>query len=77
MKTLFFGKVYKTRDGRKTIYLGSFYNDKHFPHKIAVENCGTYGYSDDGTYIKERDYLDIVFEWDEEISEEELDKIVK
>lgn len=66
----FFGKVYKTRDGRKAIYLGSFYDDKHFPHKIAVENCGTYGYPDDGTYIKEHDYLDIVSEWSESIDEE-------
>lgn len=71
-KDAYFGKLYKTRDGRKAIYLGTFYNEKHFPHRIAVEDAGTYGYPENGKYIKDREYLDIVSEWEEEIDEESI-----
>lgn len=65
----YFGKMYKTRDGRKAIYIQedccivegnidafSYFDDGHF--SIPLKECG----------------IDIVSEWQEPINEEKLDE---
>ena len=69
----YLGKPYKTRDGKRAILL-------------QVNNCAnlaidfethavTHDYKLDGTSLWSCDNLDIVSEWQEEINEEELDRM--
>lgn len=77
----YFGKAYKTRDGRKSLYLGSFYRLNGEKVVLAVEDSvdnllyvypdGWYDPINDIGDRKEND-LDIVSEWQEPIDEKKL-----
>ena len=56
-----FGKPYRTRDGRKALYIGDFVNDKI---SLLTEQNGTIWVSIDGH--SDYKYNDIVSEWQEE-----------
>lgn len=71
----YFGRSYKTRDGRKTIYLGE---SEYF--ELAVSDGDDYYYTLNYNFKGEPiEHLssndDIVSEWQEEIDEEELDEL--
>lgn len=71
----YFGKPYKTRDGKKAIYLRG-----NFKHHLYLETGGIIDCNQDGTYegvLGRMEPLDIVSEWQEEIDEEKLDKLAK
>lgn len=80
----YFGKPYKTRDGRKALYLDSFYRLTGEKHVLAIEHMEDnllYVFSD-GMYEpvgaiddRKENNNDIISEWQEEINEEELDKL--
>lgn len=73
-KNAYFGKEYKTRDDRKAIYIEK---DVDLPGSyLKIEGKGGLFYiGRDGYYLKDKESpWDIVSEWQEEISEEELDK---
>lgn len=83
-KNAYFGKPYKTRDGRKAVYSHCIDNKIYlmYPH-YYINNDSTYvnyeyvdkkGYSYDNQHLSDDD---IVSEWQEEISEEELDKLAE
>lgn len=65
----YFGKAYKTRDGRKAIYIQE-------DCCIVEGNIDTFSYFDDGHYSisLKKCGIDIVSEWTEPINEEELCK---
>lgn len=78
-KDAYLGKAYTTRDGRKAIYVECFKNVYgNTAHRLISK--GLFGYRNvntmaDGNIFKGRmDKDDIVSEWHEEISEEELDE---
>lgn len=76
-KNAYFGKLYKTRDGRKAIYLSkgkiSIFSTIH---RLAIEptkfsNVESIGKYDDAGNCSNGFYdCDIVSEWQEEINEE-------
>lgn len=72
-KNAYFGKQYKTRDGRKAIYT-IMSCDSHW---LAIQDTSfTWEYNDNGELITGIDNaMNIISEWDEEIDEEELDKL--
>lgn len=73
----YFGKAYKTRDGRKAIYIG---NDTYAKeHILCLEgNFLNYNYYENGKCkAYPNDSTDIISEWQEEINEEELDKLAE
>lgn len=68
-QSAYFGKAYKTRDGRKAIYIQE--------NCCIVEgNLDVFSYFDDGHFSipLEGGDIDIVSEWTEPINEEELHK---
>lgn len=69
----YFGKPYRTRDGRKAIYT-MMSCDSHW---LAIQDTSfTWEYNDNGELVSNIDNaMDIVAEWQEEINEEELDKL--
>lgn len=74
-KNAYFGKSYKTRDGKKALYLRG-----NFKHHLYLETGGIIDCNQDGTFegvIGRTENLDIVSEWKEEISEKELDKLAE
>lgn len=74
-KNAYFGKVYKTRCGRKAIYIG---NDTYVKeHILCLEgNFLNYNYYENGKCkAYPNDSTDIISELQEEINEEELDKL--
>lgn len=78
----YFGKPYKTRDGRKALYLkkykhGEICNELVVEYKDITEGRKFYLYKDDGSFYHRECDEDIVSEWKEETNEEELDRIVK
>lgn len=83
-KNAYFGKAYKTRDGRKAIYCkyemiyGVVPNSEHSitKHLLLINNMQFVNVFEDGTTVKEKEYPnDIVSEWQEPIDEEKLNKI--
>lgn len=70
----YFGKPYKTRDGRKAIFI------QPYGYWVAIQDeINTHSYFEDGHILldgKEHP-LDIISEWEEEISEEELNKLAE
>lgn len=64
----YFGKAYKTRDGRKAIYI---YKEKISPFKHALSLGGVMNamYEDDGSYDCSVHDADIVSEWQKEVDE--------
>lgn len=77
MKNIFenayFGKQYKTRDGRKAIYAHIAKNDYHL--LLIQDEVTSRIYEQDGrAHYVDRE-LDIVSEWQEPIDENELDKM--
>lgn len=73
-KNAYLGKVYKMRDEKKGIY--SRFKPHRNCHEILTE-AGLYDYNNDGSLCGFTDIsnCDIVSEWNEEINEEELDKL--
>lgn len=77
-KDAYFGKAYKTRDGRKAIYIykSNIYPFRHILSLGGVENAK---YKGNGLYdmkIEAENYhADIISEWDEPINEEKLTKL--
>ena len=78
-KNAYFGKAYKTRDGRKAIYISqeSVYP---FRHALSLGGVSYAMYNDNGKYdmlVQLDNYqADIVSEWqEEEIDEEHLDNL--
>lgn len=71
----YFGKAYKTRDGRKAVYWRKF----DFGHRLIDEklHCSLFAHDDGRVQAGVDNNADIVSEWQEEISEEELDKLAK
>lgn len=73
----YFGKLYKTRDGRRAVYLKFLHNNEHH---LYVENTGIMDCTQDGLYISmvgRLEDLDIISEWQEPIDEDRLDKLAK
>lgn len=82
----YFGKPYKTRDERKAIYCkyemiyGVVPNSEHSitKHLLLINNMQFVNVFEDGCTVKGKEYPnDIVSEWQEEVNEEELDKLAK
>ena len=75
-KNAFFGKAYKTRDGRCALCISKCMNT----YILYVNGDGEYYYNIDGSHKcygkfnpkKSYDNLDIVSEWNERIVEKEL-----
>lgn len=64
-KNTYFGKPYKTRDGRKVLYLWS---NKKDGHSLIVDGeKKPYHYNDDGKFysLDTENVLDIISEWQE------------
>ena len=72
-KDAYFSKPYKTRDGRKAIYT-IMSCDSHW---LAIQDTSlTWEYNDNGELSSGIDAaMDIISEWDEEIDEEEVNKL--
>lgn len=81
----YFGKAYKTRDGRKAIYINIensvFRKRKGKSHYLIIEDTpwcsepyNVCGFIEDETNFL-NDPRDIVSEWTEETNEEELEKL--
>ena len=73
----YFGKAYKTRDGRKAIY---YHSRPDSTHELIVEGCSPviiYWSNGETIHTISNKHLDIVSEWQEEINDEELDKFAK
>lgn len=73
----YFGKQYKTRDGRKAIYLADVTNDMSDLHRTYVEGADrgeNYLYvHSSGRVLKDaQNALDIVSEWQEPIDQSKL-----
>lgn len=66
----YFGKAYKTRDGRKAIF---WHNKENFNFCLLDQGIHIYNNNGISTYSPDN-YIDIVSEWQEEISEEKLEK---
>lgn len=72
----YFGKVYKTRDGHKAIYI---YKETIYPFRHALSLGGVVNamYKENGLYDMEKEvdnyHADIVSEWEESVDEKELD----
>lgn len=78
----YFGKPYKTRDGRKALYLGKIKEDtKPLKHILNIEGRGsikdTSEFLNDGSAFGIDSQFDIVSEWQEEINEVKLDKLAR
>lgn len=73
LKNAYFGKPYRTRDGRKAIY----WRKLDFGHRLICEelHCSIIAHDDGKIQTGQDNKVDIVSEWKEEISEEELDSI--
>lgn len=71
----YYDKPYKTRDGRKAIYLGY----RHSFHILSPQDYnGIIAYKDNGLVCDgEEQALDIVSEWTEEINEKEYEEKVQ
>lgn len=74
-KNAYFGKVYKTREGLKAIYLRYCELSKH--HELITENLEDIEVDDRGLHFDDSEYLDIVSEWKEEINEYKLYKLAE
>lgn len=73
----YFGKPYKTRDGRKALYIGEISRDiTDNPHRLVLSVIEDIFVMDDGrlSYLKEYSY-DIVSEWQESINEENIKRL--
>lgn len=80
MKNIFenayFGKAYKTRDGRKALFSrkdGDTFDLETEDSYNPVRSDGSFLYTKEGYESNS----DIVSEWQEEINEEELDKLAR
>lgn len=73
----YFGKAYKTRDGRKAIYAGKLPSTNL--HRLLVEDTlDTFNYDEFGSFKPHGDSVfDIVSECHEEINDEELRKFIE
>lgn len=67
----YFGKVYKTRDGRKAIYVGGY------RCVIETDTNHLFRFRSNGMYEGWSTSLDIVSEWQEPIDEEELGELAE
>lgn len=74
-KNAYFGKPYKTRDGRKAIFIVDMGN-YNFPYRLVIDGNDSFSnYNEYGRMYSTELPNDIVSEWQEEINEEKLDKL--
>lgn len=81
-KNAYFGKAYKTRDNKKALFLGK---DDYLPaYLLFVDDCMMLSdYDVNGVPLDinnmpcPKSNLCIISEWQEEITEEELDKLAE
>lgn len=76
----YFGKPYKTRGGRRALYLGEIKEDtKPLKHILNIEGYGsikdTSEFLNDGSAFGIDSQFDIISEYQLEVNEEELDKL--
>lgn len=75
-KNAYFGKAYKTRNGRKIIYIHSSKDKitKTIYHKLLLENDGFLVrlYDSNGNNLSMNSKFDVVSEWTEDIDKEQL-----
>lgn len=71
----YFGKAYKTRDGRKAIYTIASCGS----HWLVIQDTSfTWEYNDNGKLVSDiGNIMDIVSEWQEEIDEEKLNRLAE
>ena len=69
----YFGKEYKTKDGRKALYLNYCSSTKY--HELITDDLQDIECDDYGFFIEDDIDNNIVSEWEEEINEEEFDKL--
>lgn len=71
----YFGKAYKTRDGRKAIY----WRKLDFGHRLICEelHCSIIAHDDGKIQTGQDNKVDITSEWQEEIDEEDLDELAE
>lgn len=83
-KNAHFGKIYRTKDGRKAIYITC--DDKDFnshPHQLIQEDTKKFHYHNDYGQVMvkydslESEMYDIVSEWYEEINVEAFNELAK
>lgn len=75
-QSAYFGKAYKTRDGRKALYFCQ--PTPNVAHRLFIEGTLTYTtYNDYGRAWITEGPDDIISEWEYEISEEEQDKMAQ
>lgn len=73
-KNAYFGKAYRTKDGRKAIFIEKD-TEYNFPYLLIIEgDVGYRRYDYTAKYVNDMHELDIISEW-QEINEEELDKL--
>ena len=72
----YFGKAYKTRDGRKARFVINMGGNYGHPYRLVIEGSDHFfNYDRDGRMANVERDSDIVSEWQEEINEEELDRL--
>lgn len=72
----YFGKAYKTRDGRKARFVINMGGNYGHPYRLVIEGSDHFfNYDRYGRMANAERDSDIVSEWQEEINEEELDKL--
>lgn len=69
-KDAYFGKAYKTRDGRKAIY--HMYDSVESSHFLILDGSDEVCCDDEGIDLGDAPEYDIVSEWEDPINEEEL-----
>lgn len=75
----YFGKAYRTKDGRKAVYLSAYKcnsdaEGEHVVHRLVTEHDGIFVVHNDGSYAQNDIYSDwnVVSEWQEPIDEVKL-----
>lgn len=72
----YFDKAYKTRDGRKAIFVINMGGHYGHPYRLVIENEDNFfNYDKYGRMAKIEMNSDIISEWHEEINEVELDRL--
>lgn len=78
-KNAYFGKAYKTRDGRKALYVGKAYGLGIYVYLLVIEGSDDLDeFAQDGSFnVGSEHPFDIISEWQEPIDGEKLDIFAK
>lgn len=75
-QSAYFGKPYRTRDGRKARFVINMGEHYGHPYRLVIEGeYNFFNYDEHGMMLNIERGFDIVSEWQEEINEEELDEL--